>query len=482
MPSCDFPGWRSRMEYVCLGCGARHSIDELLYTCPSCGGVFLLEDLDFDHLADHRSGDDWRTLFDSRASTRCRSLRGIFRFYELMAPVLEEDDIIYLGEGNTPVVDASPALERSVGQRFAYKNDGQNPSASFKDRGMACAFSYLRALVRKHGWDEVLTICASTGDTSAAAALYASYVGSPIKSAAILPHGKVTPQQLSQPLGSGATVLEIPGVFDDCMKVVEHLAENYRVALLNSKNSWRILGQESYAFEVAQWYGWDMAGKCVFVPIGNAGNITAVMSGFLKMHRLGIIDALPRVFGVQSHHADPVYRYYSVEDPRQRHYEPVTVQPSVAQAAMIGNPVSFPRVRHLAERFEALGGPGAFQVVQVTEQAIMDSMIRANRHGHIACTQGGECLAGLLRAKELGLVDKDETAVLDATAHSLKFSGFQDMYFTNGFPPAYGVTPDATLGNAPSLVLHDEDKVALAEKYTVEAAQRIAAKLGLAGK
>lgn len=149
---------------------------------------------------------------------------------------------------------------------------------------------------------------------------------------------------------------------------------------------------------------------------------------------------------------------------------------------MIGNPVSFPRVRHLAERFEALGGPGAFQVVQVTEQAIMDSMIRANRHGHIACTQGGECLAGLLRAKELGLVDKDETAVLDATAHSLKFSGFQDMYFTNGFPPAYGVTPDATLGNAPSLVLHDEDKVALAEKYTVEAAQRIAAKLGLAGK
>lgn len=107
---------------------------------------------------------------------------------------------------------------------------------------MACAFSYLKWLCRRHDWDEVLTVCASTGDTSAAAALYAAYVGPPLKSVVLLPHGKVTPQQISQPLGSGATVLELPGVFDDCMKVVEHLAENYRVALLNSKNSWRILG------------------------------------------------------------------------------------------------------------------------------------------------------------------------------------------------------------------------------------------------
>ena len=136
---------------------------------------------------------------------------------------------------------------------------------------------------------EVLTVCASTGDTSAAAALYAAYVGAPLKSVVLLPHGKVTPQQLSQPLGSGATVLELPGVFDDCMKVVELLAENYRVALLNSKNSWRILGQESYAYETAQWYGWNVADLCLFVPIGNAGNITAIMSGFLKLLDLGIM-------------------------------------------------------------------------------------------------------------------------------------------------------------------------------------------------
>lgn len=259
-----------------------------------------------------------------------------------MAPVLEQEDILYLGEGNTPVVDGAPELQKKLNASFAFKNDGQNPSASFKDRGMACAYSYLRALVRKHGWDEVLTICASTGDTSAAAALYGAYVGYPIKTAVLLPQGKVTPQQLSQPLGSGATVLEVPGVFDDCMKVVEHLAEHYRVALLNSKNSWRILGQESYAYEVAQ-CSTGPGGKVLFVPVGNAGNITAVMSGLLKMRRLGIISDLPRLFGVQSEHADPVWRYYS--KPKAERVYTRGRPPSVAPGRHDRQPGVLPRVK-----------------------------------------------------------------------------------------------------------------------------------------
>lgn len=474
--SSDFPARRARMEYVCMQCGARHGVDQLLYTCPDCGGVFLLEDLDFDAMAE-AGPDHWRSVFDARRATRSTALRGIFRFYELMAPVLEEQDIVYLGEGDTPIVEASPALTARVDRRFAFKNEGQNPSASFKDRGMAGAFSYLRSLVRMHGWDEVLTVCASTGDTSAAAALYGSYVGAPIKTVVLLPQGKVTPQQLSQPLGNGALVLEVPGVFDDCMKIVEYLAEHYRVALLNSKNSWRILGQESYAYETAQWYGWDLAGKSLFVPVGNAGNITAILSGMLKMRRLGILPSLPRIFGVQSEHADPVWRYYHAPAD-QRRFEPVQVRPSVAQAAMIGNPVSFPRVRRLAERYQREGGD--FQVVQVTEQAIMDAMLLANRHGHIACTQGGECLAGLLAATEQGLMERDEFAVLDATAHSLKFSGFQDMYFSNRFPPAYGVTPDPALVNSPESLLSEDRKRALSPAdFTREAALAVAERAGL---
>ncbi len=476
-----FPSYRGQMQYRCLGCGATFDIAELHYTCPSCGGVFVLEDTTFAELKKTPAAE-WRRIFDERAATKNPALRGIFRFYELMAPVLEEEDILYLGEGNTPIVDSPPALRADLGLKTAYKNDGQNPSASFKDRGMACAFSFLKSLIRTKGWTEVLAICASTGDTSAAAALYASYVGGAVKSAVILPAGKVTPQQLAQPLGSGAVVLEVPGVFDDCMKVVEHLADNYRVALLNSKNAWRILGQESYAFETAQWYDWDMRGVCVFVPIGNAGNITAIMGGFLKLYELGVITSLPRVFGVQSHHADPVYRYYAAE-PKDRKYAAVPVTPSVAQAAMIGNPVSFPRVKHFAERFEAIGGPGSFQVVQVTEQQIMDAMIEANRHGHIACTQGGECLAGAKRAKELGLVSPQEALVLDATAHHLKFIGFQEMYFEDSFPAEFGVKPKKELANRPELIITQNEKAALSEAdYVAKAAGNVVARLGLAKK
>ena len=480
-PSTDFPAYRGDMRYRCLGCNKHHGIEELLYTCPVCGEVLLLDDATFPTLQ-KRPGEEWRRIFDARAADKRLALRGIFRFYELMAPVLEEKDIVYLGEGDTPIIEASKALQQTVGARFAYKNDGQNPSASFKDRGMACAFSYLQSLVRRHGWDEVLTVCASTGDTSAAAALYAAYVGGPIKSVVLLPHGKVTPQQLSQPLGSGATVLEVPGVFDDCMRVVEFLAERYRVALLNSKNSWRILGQESYAFEAAQWFHWETENLCIFVPIGNAGNVTAILRGFLKLHQLGIITTLPRIFGVQSHHADPVYRYYAAPS-ESRKFKPVAVSPSVAQAAMIGNPVSFPRVKALADEYVAIGGESAFQVMQVTEQAIMDGMLLANRHGHIACTQGGECLAGLLAAKSYGLIDDTSYSLLDATAHALKFMDFQNMYFENRLPPEFGVTPNPALANKPELLFSPEERAGMNDSaFVLSAAEKMVKRLGLKSK
>jgi threonine synthase len=466
------------MEYVCQGCGGRYPGERLLYTCPQCAGVFLLQDLNFETLQD-TPGEKWREILDARAASKHPALRGIFRYYELIAPILEPEDIVSIGEGNTPVVRSSPALRSKIGQDAVYKNDGQNPSASFKDRGMACAFSFLKSRARRQEWERVLTVCASTGDTSASAALYAAYVGRPVYSVVLLPQGKVTPQQLAQPLGSGATVLELPGVFDDCMRVVEHLADHYRVALLNSKNSWRILGQESYAFEVAQWSDWDLAGKAVFVPVGNAGNISAVMAGFLKLHRLGIIERLPRMFGVQSEHADPVYRYYRQEEGK-RAYEPVQVSPSVAQAAMIGNPVSFPRVRALADEYERVGGRGWFNVVQVREQEIIEAMLLANSHGHIACTQGGECLAGLMRAKEAGLLDREETAVLDATAHSLKFQDFQTMYFEDSFPQGYGIQPKPEYRNRPVSILTREDREESDPgEFTARAAREIVSALGL---
>ncbi len=442
------------LVYRCLGCRAEHGITSLLYTCPACGQVLLLEDRRFDRLK-RIGGETWRRVFDYRRMLKIPALKGIYRYHEFIGPVIPLDAVVYLGEGHTPVVEANGTLQEKVGLRFFFKNDGQNPSASFKDRGMASALSYINFLIRQGLVDEVLSICASTGDTSAAAALYAAYLKPHIKSAVLLPHGKVTPQQLSQPLGSGADVFEIPGVFDDCMKVVEALSEQYNVALLNSKNAWRILGQESYSYEIAQEFDYAMADKVVVLPIGNAGNITAVMNGFLKFFETGIIDALPKIVGVQSVHANPVYRYYR-QPPENRRFAPMTVKPSVAQAAMIGNPVSMPRVMHLVERYDRTAGRPRVRFEAVTEQDIMDWHLTVNRNGHIACTHGGESLAGLVKALQSGWVAGDETAIVDSTAHALKFAGFQEMYFQNTFPEGFAVSPDPSLVNRPRYV-HPKD-------------------------
>jgi len=474
--------------YRCLGCQSEHDIEALLYTCPDCGSVLLLHDRQFERLKSI-DGETWRQIFDYRCMLKSPAVKGIYRYHEFIGPVIPLDAVVYLGEGHTPVVEANARLQEKAGIRFFYKNDGQNPSASFKDRGMASALSYINFLIRQGHVDQVLSICASTGDTSAAAALYAAYLKPHIQSAVLLPHKKVTPQQLSQPLGSGADVFEIPGVFDDCMKVVEALSEQYNVALLNSKNAWRILGQESYSYEIAQDFDYAMADKVVVVPIGNAGNITAVMNGFLKFLEIGIIENLPKIVGVQSVHANPVYRYYSQPEDGPRQFVPMTVKPSVAQAAMIGNPVSMPRVIHLVDRYnQAAGSPRVF-FVEVAEQEIMDWQLTANRNGHIACTHGGESLAGLLVAMRNGFVASDETAIVDSTAHALKFAGFQDMYFQNSFPDGFAVHPAPGLVNLPSYV-HPEhlEKVpepgkpldAEAFQTFVDAvAKQIAATLGL---
>jgi threonine synthase len=442
------PAHSGRMVYRCLGCNSEFGAERLLYVCPRCRHVLMIEDLEFDTLK-ATPGPMWRRIFDYRKMMTLPALKGIYRYHEFIGPEIPLEAVVYLGEGHTPIVRANALLRDEVGLDFYFKNDGQNPSASFKDRGMASAFSHIHTLIRKGMLSEVLAICASTGDTSAAAALYGAYLKPHIKSAVLLPHKKVTPQQLSQPLGSGAIVFEIPGVFDDCMKVVEALSEGYPVALLNSKNAWRILGQESYSYEICQDFEYDVERLAVVVPIGNAGNITAVMSGFLKFFEAGVITALPKIIGVQSEHADPVYRYYLEPNQAKRRFEPVTVRASVAQAAMIGNPVSMPRVVHLVERYNQTAGRQGVFFLSATEQEIMDWQLTANRNGHVACTHGGETLAGLIAAKSRGLIAGDDIAILDSTAHSLKFSGFQDMYFKNSFPPEFGITPNPALMNQP---------------------------------
>jgi len=446
----NMPAMQGDLVYRCIACGACFDIYDFIYTCPHCASLLRVENTAFDKLKEIPP-QRWIELFDGRRNTDTLELSGIFRFHELILPIVPVHDIIYLGEGQTPIVRANQELSAWVGAAFFVKNDGFNPSASFKDRGMASAISYLNHVIRVKDLEDVLGICASTGDTSAAAALYLSYLPkSKVKTVVLLPKGKVTTQQLAQPLGSGATVIELPGVFDDCMRIVEQLAQDYQVFLLNSKNPVRILGQKSYAYEIAQQMRWRTQNLVVVVPIGNAGNVTAVMEGFLDLLQLGVIQELPVILGVQSEHADPIVRWRNTGT-----FKPVKVRPSVAQAAMIGDPVSFPKVdqlvsKHYRERFYAIA---------VSETEIMEGMLMANRHGHVVCTQGGESVAGLRKALQTGICTPKQCFVVDSTSHQLKFATFQQMYFEESFGSEYAIqtregfkNQPVTLGADPAMI------------------------------
>ena len=190
------PEPEGNLIYRCLGCGKEYDIKQLLYTCAACGQVLLIYDLNFNRLKSI-PGKLWRRIFDYRKMLPEPALKGIYRYYEFIGPILPLRSIVYLGEGHTPVVSANAFLQDKAGVSFYFKNDGQNPSASFKDRGMASALSYIHFLIQTGQVSDILTVCASTGDTSAAAALYAAYLNPHVKSAVLLPYKKVTPQQLS---------------------------------------------------------------------------------------------------------------------------------------------------------------------------------------------------------------------------------------------------------------------------------------------
>ncbi|MBN2467421.1 MAG: threonine synthase [Deltaproteobacteria bacterium] len=439
-PEDLIPLYRGEMVYECIGCEKTFDIHQFLYTCPDCKSLLRIKNNAFSRLQE-KPGQYWREVLDYRKMLNLPPLKGIFRFYEFIFPLFPLDEIIYLGEGDTPIVKSNPDLSELIGAEFYVKNDGLNPSVSFKDRGMASAVSFINYMIKKKNISKLLGICASTGDTSAAAALYLSYLDKKVvRSVVLLPKGKVTPAQLSQPLGSGATVIEVPGVFDDCMKIVEELAENYQVCLLNSKNPIRIQGQKSYSYEIAQQLDYRTDNLVVVVPIGNAGNVTAIMEGFLDFYRVGIIETLPLIIGVQSTHANPVVTWRETGT-----YVPMQIKPSVAQAAMIGNPVSFPKVSQLVEDYFNEN----FAAVQVTEQEIIEGMLLANRYGHVVCTQGGEAIVGLKTALKKGLIPKNATVVVDSTSHQLKFMNFQQMYFDDQYPPEYEISPRKELQNKP---------------------------------
>ncbi|MDX6666325.1 MAG: threonine synthase, partial [Solirubrobacteraceae bacterium] len=237
-------------------------------------------------------------------------MAGLIERYRDRLPFAVGDPVVSLEEGSTPLVPA-PVLSERVGAEVWLKIEGANPTGSFKDRGMTCAVS---AAVRE-GAEVVL--CASTGNTAASLAAYAARAG--LRGAVIVPEGKIATGKLAQALMHGARVIALRGNFDQALTLVRKMAETHPVALVNSVNEFRIEGQKTAAFEIAEELGSELDALCV--PVGNAGNITAYWRGFREL------GAAPAMFGFQAAGAAPLVHGHPIEQPE-----------TVASAIRIGNP------------------------------------------------------------------------------------------------------------------------------------------------
>ncbi|MDO4028978.1 threonine synthase [Clavibacter michiganensis] len=318
--------------------------------------------------------------------------RGLLREYADRLDVTDATPIITLGEGGTPLIPA-PALSARTGAKVWVKYEGMNPTGSFKDRGMTMAIS--KAV--EHGAKAV--ICASTGNTSASAAAYATHAG--ITAAVLVPEGKIAMGKLSQAVAHDAQLLQVRGNFDDCLDIARELSANYPVHLVNSVNNDRIEGQKTGAFEVVEVLG--DAPDFHIIPVGNAGNYTAYTRGYREDLEAGNATKLPRMFGFQAAGSAPIVDGAIVKDPD-----------TIASAIRIGNPASW----KLALEAQLLtdGYFGAISDAKILEA----HRILSAEVGIFVEPASAISVAGLLERAEAGQIPKGATVVLTVTGHGLK--------------------------------------------------------------
>jgi threonine synthase len=318
--------------------------------------------------------------------------RGVLHEYRDRLDVTEATPIVTLGEGGTPLIPAA-ALSRRTGANVFVKFEGMNPTGSFKDRGMTMAIS--KAV--EHGAKAV--ICASTGNTSASAAAFATHAG--ITAAVLVPEGKIAMGKLSQAVAHDAQLLQVQGNFDDCLEIARDLAAHYPVHLVNSVNNDRIEGQKTAAFEVVDVLG--DAPDFHFIPVGNAGNYTAYHRGYREYLADGLATRLPRMFGFQAAGAAPLVSGEVVKNPE-----------TIASAIRIGNPASWELA--LAARADSDGYFGA-----ITDEKILEAhRILSAEVGIFVEPASAISVAGLLERSEAGVIPAGSTVALTVTGHGLK--------------------------------------------------------------
>lgn len=373
----------------CVGCESEWGLNEVIHRCEKCDELLEVQ-LDLEAIKEEIDVKKWEGIPAS-----------VWKYGQLI-PILDRSKIVTLNEGGTGLYRCE-SLAKEIGVRTLYlKNDGENPTGSFKDRGMTVGITKARELQAR------AVACASTGNTSASLAAYAARAR--MKCIVLVPHGAIAASKLAQAIVYGAKVVAVKGNFDDALAVVIKASERLGLYLLNSINPFRIEGQKTAAFEVCDQLGWRVPDRLV-IPVGNAGNISAYWKGFKEFYDLGVIDALPMMAGIQASGASPIADAFKAG---RDHIQPVKDPQTVASAIRIGHPVSWKRaLRAIRE------SRGRAEVVR-DEEILSAQRLIAMREGIFVETASAASVAGLKKLVELGTIDRDEEVVCVATGHGLK--------------------------------------------------------------
>ena len=328
-----------------------------------------------------------------RDAIRLMIKRGVLVRYKEFLPVTANTPLFSLGEGDTPLVRCRE-LEREIGcGELYFKLEGCNPTGSFKDRGMVVAVA--KAL--EAGSKAVM--CASTGNTSASAAAYAAYSG--LTAIIIVPKGKIALGKLAQAIVYGAKIITIDGNFDQALQIVRSLTEKHPVTLVNSVNPHRIEGQKTAAFEIIDTLG--EAPDYLFIPVGNAGNITAYWKGFVEYYQAGKVENKPQMMGFQAKGAAPIVRGYVVDKPE-----------TVATAIRIGNPASWQRAVNARDESGGI-------IDMVSDDEILSAYrLLATKGGVFGEPASAASLAGLIKLSRKGMDFSSKKVVCVITGTGLK--------------------------------------------------------------
>lgn len=421
-----YPGIEGHPRYRC-DCGGTLDV-EMAYQHPmQVQGAAPLQEaydalaLPASNLTPPLAGASWRQLFDERAAQSTiwplspdRLLpdrSGVWRYRELILP-LPAQSIVSRPEGNTSLYPVGRENcgenrigHRQIGQyagveRLFLKHEGENPTGSFKDRGMTIGVSVARSLGAR------AVACASTGNTSASLASYAAQAG--MRCIVFLPAGNVAAGKLAQSLAYGATTVQVRGDFDDAMRLVEQVCDELGIYLLNSLNPYRIEGQKAIAFELLQQLDWQ-APDWLVLPAGNLGNTSAIGKALIQAFQLGLIGHLPRIASIQAAGANPFYRSFIQGFATRERVQARTV----ATAIKIGNPVSFTRARRVIQQTQGV-------VEEVSDEEILAAKAVIDRAG-IGCEPASAAtLAGIRKLVQRGIIQQDERVVGILTGTLLK--------------------------------------------------------------